>query len=121
MTGVNRGTVGSLALRVGLGCMELHDRLMVGIRTERLSPEKSGPLPNGSACFESASGKGTAPARGRAEAVGVLAFNLSGSNSSQCGRTVTCSLREWPNLKWRVAYFGQYRRRGTDLFRPPVA
>jgi hypothetical protein len=32
---VNRGTVGSLALRVGLGCMELHDRLMVGIRTER--------------------------------------------------------------------------------------
>jgi IS1 family transposase len=36
LTGVNRGTVGSLALRVGLGCMELHDRLMVGIRTERL-------------------------------------------------------------------------------------
>src|SRR5258708_34658962 len=35
LTGVNRGTVGSLALRVGLGCMELHDRLMVGIRTER--------------------------------------------------------------------------------------
>jgi IS1 family transposase len=36
LTGVNRGTVGSLALRVGLGCMELHDRLMVGVRTERL-------------------------------------------------------------------------------------
>jgi len=36
LTGVNRGTVGSLALRVGLGCMELHDRLMVGIRTERV-------------------------------------------------------------------------------------
>jgi hypothetical protein len=36
LTGVNRGTVGSLALRVGLGCMELHDRMMVGIRTERL-------------------------------------------------------------------------------------
>jgi len=35
LTGVNRGTVGSLALRVGLGCMELHDRIMVGIRTER--------------------------------------------------------------------------------------
>ena len=32
LTGVNRGTVGTLALRVGLGCMELHDRLMVGIR-----------------------------------------------------------------------------------------
>lgn len=41
LTGVNRGTVGSLALRVGLGCMELHDRLMVGIRTERLA--KLGP------------------------------------------------------------------------------
>jgi IS1 family transposase len=36
LTGVNRGTVGSLALRVGLGCMELHDRIMVGVRTERL-------------------------------------------------------------------------------------
>jgi IS1 family transposase len=36
LTGINRGTVGSLALRVGLGCMELHDRIMVGIRTERL-------------------------------------------------------------------------------------
>ena len=28
LTGVNRGTVASLALRVGMGCMELHDRLM---------------------------------------------------------------------------------------------
>lgn len=36
LTGVNRGTVANLALRVGMGCMELHDRLMVGIRTERL-------------------------------------------------------------------------------------
>ena len=27
---------GSLALRVGLGCMELHDRIMVSVRTERL-------------------------------------------------------------------------------------
>jgi hypothetical protein len=35
LTGVNRGTVGTLALRVGMGCMELHDRLMVGIRTDR--------------------------------------------------------------------------------------
>src|SRR3569833_1531799 len=36
LTGVNRGTVASLALRVGLGCAELHDRLMVGVRTNRL-------------------------------------------------------------------------------------
>lgn len=36
ITGVNRGTVASLALRVGRGCAELHDRMMVGIRTNRL-------------------------------------------------------------------------------------
>ncbi|MET4387663.1 IS1 family transposase [Bradyrhizobium sp. F1.4.3] len=36
LTRVNRGTVANLALRVGLGCMELHDRIMVGVRTERL-------------------------------------------------------------------------------------
>lgn len=36
LPGVNRGTVANLALRVGLGCMELHDRIMVGVRTERL-------------------------------------------------------------------------------------
>ena len=41
LTGVNRGTVGSLALRVGLGCAELHDRLMVGIRTERLELDEA--------------------------------------------------------------------------------
>jgi len=41
LTGVNRGTVGSLALRVGMGCMELHDRLMVGIRTERLELDEA--------------------------------------------------------------------------------
>jgi hypothetical protein len=41
LTGVNRGTVGNLALRVGLGCMELHDRLMVGIRTERLELDEA--------------------------------------------------------------------------------
>ena len=41
LTGANRGTVGSLALRVGLGCMELHDRLMVGIRTERLELDEA--------------------------------------------------------------------------------
>ena len=41
LTGVNRGTVGNLALRVGLGCMELHDRLMVGVRTERLELDEA--------------------------------------------------------------------------------
>jgi IS1 family transposase len=35
LTGVNRGTVGHLALRVGLGCAELHDRTMVGLRVAR--------------------------------------------------------------------------------------
>jgi hypothetical protein len=39
--GQYRGTVGNLALRVGLGCMELHDRLMVGIRTERLELDEA--------------------------------------------------------------------------------
>lgn len=41
LTGVNRGTVGTLALRVGMGCMELHDRLMVGIRTDRLELDEA--------------------------------------------------------------------------------
>ena len=41
LTSVNRGTVGSLAFRVGMGCMELHDRLMVGIRTERLELDEA--------------------------------------------------------------------------------
>lgn len=36
LTGVNRGTVGRLALQVGMGCAELHDRIMVGVRPERL-------------------------------------------------------------------------------------
>jgi hypothetical protein len=36
LTGVNRKTVGSLALHVGKGAFELHDRLMVGIRVNRL-------------------------------------------------------------------------------------
>jgi hypothetical protein len=30
-----RETVGTLALRVGRGCAELHDRMMVGVRTSR--------------------------------------------------------------------------------------
>lgn len=36
ITGVNRGTVADLALRVGRGAAELHDRMFVGIRTSRL-------------------------------------------------------------------------------------
>lgn len=36
ITGVNRGTVGALALRLGRGCAELHDRIMVGLRVNRL-------------------------------------------------------------------------------------
>lgn len=36
LTGVNRETVATLALRVGRGCAELHDRIMVGVRTGRL-------------------------------------------------------------------------------------
>ena len=36
LTGVNRKTVARLALRVGRGCAELHDRMMVGIRTQRV-------------------------------------------------------------------------------------
>ena len=36
LTGTDRKTVARLALRVGRGCAELHDRMMVGIRTSRL-------------------------------------------------------------------------------------
>jgi IS1 family transposase len=32
VTGVNRETVATLALKVGRGCAELHDRMMVGVR-----------------------------------------------------------------------------------------
>ena len=41
LTGVNRGTVGRLALQVGMGCAELHDRLMVGVRSERLELDEA--------------------------------------------------------------------------------
>ncbi|HXO73457.1 MAG TPA: transposase, partial [Bradyrhizobium sp.] len=41
LTGVNRGTVGTLAYRVGIGCMELHDRLMVGVRADRLELDEA--------------------------------------------------------------------------------
>lgn len=36
LTGVNRETVGKLALQVGNGCEELHDRLMNGLRVSRV-------------------------------------------------------------------------------------
>ena len=36
LVGVDRETVGKIALPVGNGCAELHDRRMVGIRTGRL-------------------------------------------------------------------------------------
>ncbi|HEV2629521.1 MAG TPA: transposase, partial [Pseudolabrys sp.] len=36
ITGVNRGTVAALALKMGRGCAELHDRMMVGLRVNRL-------------------------------------------------------------------------------------
>jgi len=36
ITGVNRETVGKLALQVGRGAAELHDRMMVGIRVNRI-------------------------------------------------------------------------------------
>jgi IS1 family transposase len=36
LTGVNRETVGKLALQVGKGCAEFHDRRMVGVRVNRI-------------------------------------------------------------------------------------
>ncbi len=36
LVGVNRETVGKLALQVGKGCAELHDRRMVGVRVNRI-------------------------------------------------------------------------------------
>lgn len=36
VTGVNRETVGKIALHVGRGCAELHDRMMVGVRANRI-------------------------------------------------------------------------------------
>jgi IS1 family transposase len=59
VTGTDRGAVASLALRVGQGCAELHDRVMVGIRTNRIecdelwayvghkrNPQRSKPRPS---------------------------------------------------------------------------
>lgn len=36
LTGTNRKTVARVALQVGIGCLEWHDRAMTGIRTNRL-------------------------------------------------------------------------------------
>src|SRR5436853_7590576 len=36
LTGIHRDTIMRLGARVGRGCAELHDRIMVGIRTGRL-------------------------------------------------------------------------------------
>ncbi len=36
ITGVNRGTVAALALKIGRGCAALHDGKMVGVRTSRI-------------------------------------------------------------------------------------
>lgn len=36
LTNTDRKTVGRLALRVGRGCAELHDRMMVGLRVQRI-------------------------------------------------------------------------------------
>jgi IS1 family transposase len=41
LTGADRKTVARLALRVGRGCAELHDRLMVGIRVNRLELDEA--------------------------------------------------------------------------------
>jgi len=41
ITGVNRETVGKLALQVGRGCAELHDRMMVGVRVNRLELDEA--------------------------------------------------------------------------------
>ncbi len=44
ITGVNRGTVAALALKLGHGCAELHDRMMVGLRVSRWNWTSCGPL-----------------------------------------------------------------------------
>ena len=41
ITGVNLETVGTLALRVGRGCAKLHDRMMLGIRVNRLELDEA--------------------------------------------------------------------------------
>ena len=41
LTGTDRKTVARLALRVGRGCAELHDRMMVGVRVNRLELDET--------------------------------------------------------------------------------
>lgn len=40
LVGVNRKTVAQLALQVGKGCAELHDRMMVGLRVPRIEMDE---------------------------------------------------------------------------------
>ena len=40
LTNTDRKTVARLALRVGRGCAELHDRMMVGLRVQRIECDK---------------------------------------------------------------------------------
>jgi hypothetical protein len=40
LTGVNRDTVATLALRIGRGCAELHDRMMVGVGAGRIEMDE---------------------------------------------------------------------------------
>jgi hypothetical protein len=41
LTGTDRKTVARLALRIGRGCAELHDRMMVGVRVNRLELDEA--------------------------------------------------------------------------------
>src|ERR1035437_7193897 len=41
LTSTERKTVARLALRVGRGCAELHDRMMVGVRVSRLELDEA--------------------------------------------------------------------------------
>src|SRR5438445_1492865 len=41
LTGVHRDTIMRLGARVGRGCAELHDRMMVGLRVNRLELDEA--------------------------------------------------------------------------------
>jgi len=40
LTGIHRDTIMRLAARVGRGCAELHDRMMVGVRVGRVEMDE---------------------------------------------------------------------------------
>ena len=42
LTGTNRKTVARVALQVGIGCAEWHDRVMTGVRVNRLAACRTG-------------------------------------------------------------------------------